>query len=199
MKKAGQQHRSRLNFARCLSSLKTPYCNRNRQTHICNNLVCTGTTLFLKIGSMCLCAVFRRKTKLGTTNGFSSVVIYCAWTSLMLLVQIFTARGPAHMRSAPRSLEGPKNQSAGQHKRLLFFPPNFFIILFTFNFTQASQSTFIIFSNTTMVFFKFTRDLNCSPQKPFLSVFWVDALSILKSVYSNRFFSRFFTGGQKQT
>ncbi len=69
-----------------------------------------------------------------------------------------------------------------------FFCPPFFIILFTFNFTQASQSTFIIFSNTTMGFFKFTRDLNCSPQKPFLSVFWVDALSILKSVYSNRFF-----------
>jgi len=70
MKKAGQQHRSRLNFARCLSSLKTPYCNRNRQTHICNNLVCTGTTLFSKIGSMCLSAAFRRKIKLGTTNGF---------------------------------------------------------------------------------------------------------------------------------
>jgi hypothetical protein len=124
MKKAGQQHRSRLNFARCLSSLKTPYCNRNKHTYIGNNLVCTGTTLFLKIGSMCLSAVFRRKTKLGTTNGFSSVVIY--WTSLMLLLQIFTARGPAHMRSAPRSLGGPKNQSAGQHKRLLFLPPIFY-------------------------------------------------------------------------
>ncbi len=125
MKKAGQQHRSRLNYARCLSSLKTPYRNCNRHTHIRNNLVCTGTTLFLKICLMCLCAVFRRKTKPGTTNGFSSVVIYCTWTSLMLLVQIFTARGPAHMRSAPQSLEGPKNQSAGQHKRLLFLPPIF--------------------------------------------------------------------------
>ena len=70
MKKAGQQHRSRLNFARCLSSLKTPYCNRNRQTHICNNLVCTGTTLFLKIGSMCLCAVFRRKNQTGNNKRF---------------------------------------------------------------------------------------------------------------------------------
>jgi hypothetical protein len=48
MKKAGHQHRSRLNFARGLSSLKTPYCNRNRHTHIGNNLVCTGTTPFFK-------------------------------------------------------------------------------------------------------------------------------------------------------
>jgi len=152
---------------------------------MCDNLVCT----FFGGLARCVCArSFGERAGLGTTNGFSSVVIYCAWTSLMLLVQIFTAGGPAHMRSAPRSLEGPKNQSAGQHKRLLFLPPNFFIIPFTFNFTQASQSTFIIFSNTTMGFFKFTRDLNCSPQKPFLSVFLVDALSILKSVYSNRFF-----------
>jgi hypothetical protein len=177
MKKAGQQNRSRLNFARCLSSLKTSYCNRNRHTHICNNLVCTKTTLFLKICSMCLCAIFRRKTKLGTTNGFSSVVIYCAWTSLMLLVQIFTARGPAHMRSTPRSLEGPKNQNTGQQKRLPILT-HFLIFLFTFNFKQVSQSTFLIFLNTTMGFFMFTRDLNCSPQKPFLSVFLLDALSI---------------------
>jgi hypothetical protein len=63
----------------------------------------------------------------------------------MLLVQIFTARGPAHMKSAPRSLEGPKNQSTGQQKRLLILT-HFFIILFTFNFTQVSQSTFLIFS-----------------------------------------------------
>jgi hypothetical protein len=61
MKKAGHQHRSRLNFARCLSSLKTPYCNRNRHTHIGNNLVCTGTIPLFS---------FRRKIKLGTTNGF---------------------------------------------------------------------------------------------------------------------------------
>ena len=108
----------------------------------------------------------------------------------MLLVQIFTARGPAHMRSAPRSLEGPKNQSAGQHKRLLFFPPNFFIILFTFNFTQASQSTFIIFSNTTMGCFKFTRDLNCSPQKPFpLCIFGRRFIYFKKRIFQPFFFS----------
>jgi len=175
MKKAGQQHRSRLNFARCLSSLKTPYCNRNRHTHICNNLVCTGTILFLKICSMCLCAVFRRKTKLGTTNGFSSVVIYCAWTSLMLLVQIFTARGPAHMRSAPRSLEGPKNQSTGQQKRLLFLP-HFFIILFHFKFYSSLSIDIYNFFKYDHGFFMFTRDLNCSPQKPFLSVFFCSML-----------------------
>jgi hypothetical protein len=128
------------------------------------------------------------KTELGTTNGFSSVVIYCAWTSLMLLVQIFTARGPAHMRSAPRSLEGPKNQSTEQQKRL-FFLPHFFIILFHFKFYSSLSIDTYNFFKYDHGFFMFTRDLNCSPQKPFLSVFLLDALSILKSVYSNRFFS----------
>ena len=118
-----------------------------------------------------------QKTKPITTNCFSFVVIYCACASLIVLVQIFAARGLAHMRSAPRSLEGPKNQNTGQQKRLPILT-HFLIFLFTFNFKQVSQSTFLIFLNTTMGFFMFTRDLNCSPQKPFLSVFLLDALSI---------------------
>jgi hypothetical protein len=85
------------------------------------------------------------KNQTNNNKRFSFVVIYCAWASLMLLVQIFAARGPAHMRSAPRSLEGPNNQNTGQQKRLLILT-YFFLILFTFNFTQVSQSTFLIFS-----------------------------------------------------
>lgn len=68
--KSGASAQKPLKFCSVFKLFENPYCNRNRHTHIGNNLVCTGTTLFLKIGSMCLSAAFRRKIKLGTTNGF---------------------------------------------------------------------------------------------------------------------------------
>jgi hypothetical protein len=184
MKKAGHQHRSRLNFARCLSSLKTPYCNRNRHTHIGNNLVCTGTTLFLKVGSMCLSAVFRQKIKLGTTNGF-----FLRRYLLDLAHALSTNEVPLTW-GALRDLLTDLKTKARDNINAGFFAPHFFIILFTFNFTQASQSTFIIFSNTTMGFFKFTRDLNCSPQKPFpLCIFGRRFIYFKKRIFQPFFFS----------
>jgi len=136
-----------------------------------------------------------QKTKLITTNGFSFVVIYCACASLMVLVQIFAARGPAHMKSALRSFEGLKNQNT-DNKSACFILTYFFLILFLSIFYSSPSIEIFNFFNTTMGPFRFTKDLNCSPQKPFLSLFLFDALPILKAYIPTPVF---FTSPQNQT
>jgi hypothetical protein len=126
-----------LDFTRCLCSLKTPQCNRIRHPTYVTIEYVLKLPSFLTIRSMCVMRnLLAQKTKLITTNGFSFVVIYCACASLMVLVQIFAARGPAHMKSALRSFEGFKNQNM-DNKNACFILTYFFLILFPFNFYSS--------------------------------------------------------------